>query len=210
MSLAVQSDGTVVVRAPTKIDDEQITKFVAQKQMWIVSKLSKIKNNQDKFGDVMNYQQYLLYGNKYRLAMADVKKVEVHNPSQTILIPNRIEQDRALQAVYQFYKKKAKDVLSKRLAYLQSIMRIEPKAVSFSNSKGRWGACNSHGKILLNWRIIMLPPNCIDYVIIHELCHLIEMNHSSRFWNLLQTFLPNFSESREQLREYGFLLEMYR
>lgn len=210
MSLAVQGDGTVVVRAPTKINDEQITKFVAQKQMWIVSKLAKIKNNQDKFGDVMNYQQYLLYGNKYKLAMADVKKVEAYNASQTILIPSKTEQDRVLGVVCQFYKKKARQVLSKRLSYLQSIMRIEPKAVSFSNSKGRWGACNSHGKILLNWRIIMLPPQCIDYVLIHELCHLIEMNHSGRFWNLVQTFLSNYQESREQLREYSFLLEMYR
>ena len=210
MSLSIQSDGSVVVRAPSKMKEEQITKFVTQKQDWILSKLAKIKSNQSKYNDIMTYQKYLLYGNKYQLAMADVKKVEADNQTQTILLPNRIEKDKVFSALYQFYKKKAKEVLTKRLLYIKSLMRIEPKSISLSNSKGRWGACNSHGKITLNWRVIMLPPNCIDYVIVHELCHLIEMNHSSRFWSLVETFMPNYSESRTQLKEFGFLLELYR
>ena len=210
MSLAIQGDGTIVVRAPSRIKEEHITKFVSQKQDWIVSKLAKIKNNQSKYGDIINYQKYLLYGNKYDLSIADVNKIEVRNQTQTILIPTKVDKDKILPALYQFYKKKAKEVLTKRLLYIKSLMRIEPKSISYSNSKGRWGACNSHGKITLNWRVIMLPPNCIDYVIVHELCHLIEMNHSSRFWNLVQTFLPNYAESRNQLKEFGFLLELYR
>ena len=210
MSLAILGDGTIVVRAPTKIGEGQINKFVSQKQDWIVAKLAKIKNNQSKYSDVINYQKYLLYGNKYDLAMADVNKVEASNSSQAILIPNKIEQDKVIAALYQFYKKKSKEVLTKRLLYIKSLMRIEPKSISLSNSKGRWGACNSRGKITLNWRVIMLPPNCIDYVIVHELCHLIEMNHSSRFWNLVQTFMSNYQDNRQQLKEYGFLLELYR
>ena len=82
--------------------------------------------------------------------------------------------------------------------------------MKISDSSGRWGSCSSKGVICFNWRVIMLPPTIIDYVIIHELCHLVEMNHSKKFWRQVETFLPNTPKLKEAIKEYGFLLSMFR
>ena len=208
ISLSIEKGGTIIVRAPSKMSDAQINKFVSLKQNWLMSKLSEIKLNQNKFSSIINHSEYLLYGINHNVAIADVKRVEVNQ--RTILVPNKIEESRRQAALIQFFKKQAKSVLSKRMAYIQSIIKLEPKKVKLTNSKGKWGSCNSHQTIALNWRMIMIPPSCIDYIIIHELCHLVEMNHSARFWKLVETFLPSYGEAREKLKEYSFLLEQYR
>ena len=208
MSLSISREGAIVVRAPNRIKEQDINKFVTQKQDWLISKLAEIQLNQNKFSDIIEYQKFLLFGLKYEIALADIKRIETNG--HTILVPKTTEQEKILPSIIHFYKKKAKEIISKRVAYIKSIMHIEPKAIKITNSRGRWGACNSNKNISFNWRIIMLSPACIDYVIVHELCHLVEMNHSKRFWTLVETFLPNYNDLRAQKKEYGFLLDMYR
>ncbi len=208
LSLTIKKDGTIIVNAPNKMKDDIIKKFVEQKQGWLTAKLAFIRGNQDKYSEVISYKKYLLFGQQYKLALADVKKTEVLNNS--ILIPQKTDKEKISSAIISFYKKKAKDILNKRLLYMQSILKIKSKGFKISNSKGRWGSCSSNGIITLNWRAVMVNPACIDYIIVHELCHLVEMNHSKRFWTLVETFLPNYNEQRQTLKEYGFLLEMYR
>lgn len=208
LSLSIGQDGKIVVHAPNKMKDELINNFIRQKQDWLATKLSIIRNNQNKYDDVLHLKKFLLYGKQISIYMADVKKIEVSN--DYILVPKKIEAAKVQQSIVNFYRKTAKEILTKRLGYLQSVLKIRCSNFKIANSKGRWGSCNSAGVITINWRVIMMPPECIDYVIIHELCHLIEMNHSKRFWTLVETFLPNYNALRQSLKEYGFLLEMYR
>ena len=107
------------------------------------------------------------------------------------------------------YKKAAKEILSDRIAYLANHARLFPSEIKIGDSKGRWGSCNSRGVICLNFRVIMLPPALIDYVIVHELCHLVEMNHSKAFWKLVSTFLPNVDKLKKAIKEYGILLNLF-
>lgn len=207
MSLSIERNGTIIVRAPSKMKDEQIKKFITERQGWLASKLLEIKTNQDNNSKIISYEQFLLFGNKYELKIADVKKIEVYNGQ--IIIPKK-DENRVLTAVINFYKKQAKQIFLERINYLQQVMKINPKSVKLSNSSGRWGACNSRGSITINWRVVMLSPECIDYVLVHEMCHLVEMNHSKRFWGLVATFLPNFNDLRKSIKNYSFLLELYR
>lgn len=208
LSLAINKDGQIIVHAPNKMKEETINNFVNEKQHWLTSKLAIIRGNQDKFCDVINMKKYLLYGKQLAVYKADVKKIEIINDK--ILIPSKLEGEKIMSSLINFYKKQAKDVLYKRLNYLQSILKIKCNSFKICNSKGRWGSCSSTGVVTLNWRVIMVEPQIIDYIIIHELCHLVEMNHSKRFWTLVETFLPNYNQSRQILKEYGFLLELYR
>ncbi len=208
LSLTVQKDGIIVVRAPNKIKDEHIQQFVLQKQNWLAEKLASIKLNQNQFKDITEYQKFLLYGARYSLKVADVKNFETSG--QDILCPKKLPENKLMHSLILFYKRKAKDVLTKRLNYLKGLLKIEPTAVKITGSKGRWGSCNSRQTIALNWRVIMLPPACIDYVIVHELCHLVELNHSKRFWSLVGAFMPNFSQHRQTINHYAFLLDLYR
>ena len=208
LSLTVQKDGSVIVRAPSRIKDDHIEQFVMQKQQWLAEKLASVRLNQNLNKDIIEYQKFLLYGVRYSLKVVDVKAFETNG--QDILCPKKLGQNKLMHGLILWYKRKAKDVLTKRIAYLQERLKISPNSVKITGSKGRWGSCNTNGTIALNWRVIMLPPACIDYVLVHELCHLVEMNHSKRFWSLVGAFMPNFSEYRGQINHYGFLLELYR
>ena len=120
-----------------------------------------------------------------------------------------IPEDKIISKLKGWYKKKAKNVLEERLNYICSLIKLKPNAFRISDSKGRWGACNSKGNISFNFRVVMLEPSVIDYVIVHELCHLVEMNHSKRFWDLVYSFLPNAESQKQKIKEYSFLLGLY-
>ncbi len=205
LSLTVLKDGNVVVKAPINMRDEVINRFVEEKQDWIRSKLTLINKTISKFDDVMGYKTFLLYGNRYSLLLDDVKRVETNDKFQ-IVMPKKIEPDKMLKYLKSWYKKVAKQVLSERLAFIESRIKLKSNSFRIGDSKGRWGSCNSKGSICLNFRVVMLPPVLIDYVIVHELCHLVEMNHSKNFWNLVSTFLPNVQELKKGIKEYAILL----
>lgn len=210
LSLSILKDGQVVVKAPLKMSSDAISKFVYEKQGWIREKLAFLQANQQKFDDIINYNKFLLYGNRYDLKLANVKKIQTSAEEMTIFMPANTPSDKILPKLKMWYKKIAKTILEERLAYLSNLIKIAPKSVKINDTKGRWGACNSRGTISFNFRVVMLEPAIIDYVIIHELCHLVEMNHSKRFWNLVYSFMPTADVQKQKIKEYGFLLTLFK
>lgn len=208
LSLTVMKDGAICVKAPLNMRDEIINKFVEEKQDWIRSKLSFINETKDKFSEIINYNKFLIYGNKYSLSFSDEKKIKTSNNFE-ILIPRKIENEKILKSLKAWYKKMAKEVLIERLKFIGQKIKLMPNEIKIGDSKGRWGSCNSNGIIVLNFRVLMLPPAIIDYVLVHELCHLEELNHSKKFWQLVETFLPSFEKAKKAIKEYGFLLNLY-
>jgi len=208
VSLTVLKDGKVIVKAPILMKDEAIFRIVNEKQGWIREKLAKMIENKTKFEDVIGFKTFLLYGNRYKVVKSLVKTIETNDRFE-ILVPSKYDDSKIMKAILLWYKKVAKQVLGDRLAYIEDRIRLKSAALKFSDSKGRWGSCNSFGTIHLNWRVVMLPPKIIDYVIVHELCHLKEMNHSKSFWALVKKFLPEYEVQKKAIKEYGFLLGMY-
>ncbi len=208
LSLSVMKDGAVCVKAPLNMKDETISKFVFEKQDWIKSKLSVIKQTKNKFAEVIDLQKFLIYGNSYSLKYSNEKKIKTSDNFE-ILIPTKITNEKLLKSIKAWYKKAAGSVLSDRILFIGNKIGLLPKEIKIGDSKGRWGSCSSSGTIILNFRVLMLPPAIIDYVLIHELCHLKEMNHSKRFWELVAKFLPTFDKAKKAIKEYGFLLSLY-
>ena len=206
--LTVLKNGAVVVKAPISMKEETINRFVAEKQEWIKSKLFMHQKTVSKFEDVIKYKKFLLYGNKYTIVLDSVKRIETNEKFQ-IIMPSKIEPEKILKTLKAWYKKVAKQVLSERLAFVENKIKLKSNSFRIGDSKGRWGSCNSRGAICLNFRVLMLPPALIDYVIVHELCHLVEMNHSKNFWKLVTSFLPNVDKLKSAIKEYGFLLGLY-
>lgn len=106
-------------------------------------------------------------------------------------------------AEYRQHKKQAEKELSVRLAELNALYGFAYKRVSIRNQQTRWGSCSKSGTISLSYRLLFLPPEVRDYVLVHELCHLAHMNHSSRFWQLVAQTIPNYKLLREQLQRVG-------
>lgn len=209
LSLSILKDGQVVVKAPLKMSNEAIHKFIYEKQKWIREKLSIIHQNQAKFEDVIKYKKFLLYGNEYSIKTSNVKKIQTAYNDLSILIPSNTPDEKIMPKLKSWFKKTAKTILEERVEYISSKIKLKPSGIRISDSKGRWGSCNNKGNISFNYRVVMLDPAVIDYVIIHELCHLVEMNHSKRFWNLVLSFMPNASICKNKIKEYSFLLSLY-
>ena len=208
LSLTVLKNGVVLVKAPISLPDETINHFIEEKQNWIREKLIAIKETNNKFEDVISLKHCLIYGKKYNIIRADVKSIRT-NTNFELVVPNKLEGEKFNKSLALWIKKLAKKVLDERLKFIESRTGLKSTSLKIGNSRGRWGSCNSYGNIILNFRVIMLPPEIIDYVIVHELCHLLEMNHSKSFWENVARLLPNYELHRKNIKEYGFLLNMF-
>lgn len=110
------------------------------------------------------------------------------------------------KAVQEFYKKKAEEVIHDRLQFYNEHYGLKYNRVTFRNQKTRWGSCSSARNLNFNWRLIMAPIEIIDYVAVHELCHLKNMNHSAVFWRLVAEAIPDYKERRRWLKENNHFL----
>lgn len=208
LSLSVMKDGAVCVKAPINMREEVINKFIEDKQDWIRSKLSFINSTRDKFAEVISLEKFLVYGNKYSLIPYEGKKIKTSDNFE-ILVPQNVTGEKLLRQIKSWYKKAAKEVLAARINVIAKQVNLMPSEIKIGDSRGRWGSCNSKGVIVINFRVLMLPPAIIDYVLVHELCHLKEMNHSKNFWNLVGSIYPTYEKAKKAIKEYGFLLNLY-
>ena len=101
---------------------------------------------------------------------------------------------------YLKHKEEARTFISERLEYYSKIYGFGFNRVSIRNQRTRWGSCSIKGNLNFNYKLLMLPQHLANYIIIHELCHLKELNHSPRFWNLVAQTMPNYSEIKKELR----------
>ncbi|MGL4997212.1 MAG: M48 family metallopeptidase [Deefgea sp.] len=109
-------------------------------------------------------------------------------------------------ALIRFYQRAAKPYFAERLAVWAERMNLQPRQLILSSAKTRWGSCTSSGDIRLSWRLMQAPASVIDYVVIHELAHLAEMNHSARFWAIVAAACPHWKSERNWLKQNGSAL----
>ena len=108
------------------------------------------------------------------------------------------------------YRKAAKEYIPKRVAYYAKLLGVTYGTISIRDQKTRWGSCSSKGNLNFNYRLILAPPKVLDYVVIHELCHRKEMNHSKKFWSYVESIMPDYKEYRKWLKENGNSLSVMK
>lgn len=113
------------------------------------------------------------------------------------------EQLQQLKSLEKRYRQAAKDYIPKRVAYYHQFIAGNYQTVVIRDQKTRWGSCSSRGTLSFNYRLMLAPPAVLDYVIVHELCHLTHMNHSKTFWDAVETILPDYKVHREWLKKHG-------
>ena len=208
ISICVMKDGRVVVRAPLRAKNETIQKFLIQKQNWITEKIYLVNKNRAEHINIINNNKKLLFGREMTVKHCETKTITANLESGEIAVPAGFDEGELEKKINNWFKKLAKDVLAKRTAEFSAKMKIYPNKIKLSKSKNRWGSCSNNSVISYNTKVIMLPPKLIDYIIVHELCHIVEFNHSKKFWELVNVFLSDVGERRKKLKEYAFLLGM--
>lgn len=195
------SDGTVKVRAPLRIPKRDVDLFVAANEKWIMDRLSKsikLKDQREAFtldyGDII-----ILRGKKCLIDFREGSQVGCDG--EVFYLPSGLKPDQIKSACVQIYRRLAKEYLSDQISFYAARMGVTPTVVKISNAKHRWGSCTSKGSINFPWRLMMADDSLIDYVVVHELAHLKEMNHSARFWAIVGHFIPDYNKRRSQLIE---------
>lgn len=114
-----------------------------------------------------------------------------------------IPKDAAVAALEKRYRDAAKEYIPKRVEYYHALTGGQYQKITIRDQKTRWGSCSSSGTLSFNYRLMLAPPRVLDYVVVHELCHLTHMNHSAAFWEMVASILPDYKEYRKWLRENG-------
>jgi len=199
-------EGGVEVRAPLKMPKSEIDKFVISKEKWITDKLLKStertvlrKNFNLDYGSQISYR-----GKQYPIKAKEGNRVGFDG--ERFYIPSGLTTEQIKAACVQVYRMLAKrDLTSKTLLYAEQ-MSVAPAAVKINSARTRWGSCSAKKTINYSWRLIMADDVVIDYVVVHELAHLSEMNHSTRFWSIVESVLPDYCERKKKLRDLQYRL----
>ena len=208
VSITISPKCEVIVKAPRKLPFSEIERIVAKKENWINMHIDKIRENATLHYNIENYIDILFLGQIYHIAYDDTAKTISLEPNYCV-VPQKYA-DTVVRRLTAWYKRTCYDILKKRVEYFSLLMNLQPNAFRLTNAKTCWGTCNSNGVVSLNWRLIMLPHDLIDYVVVHELSHLVQMNHSKLFWELVKSVLPDYRTRRNELKKGDYLLALFR
>ena len=194
-------DGGVEVRAPLRLPKRDIDRFVDSKSKWIADKLALSQERAERRENFMlTYGSSILYrGEQYYIMAKSGKRAGFDG--KYFYVPPGLAPDLIKAACVRVYRILARRVLTDRTLALARQMRVSPAAVRITGARTRWGSCSTKKNINYSWKLIMAEDNVIDYVIVHELAHLTEMNHSMRFWKIVEGALPDYAVRRARLRE---------
>lgn len=200
LSIAVR-DGGVQVRAPLRLPRAEIDGIVLSRADWIGEALERSRALSERRGGFV-----LDYGGtaRYRGGQYPIAAVEGAGgfDGERFLLPPGLSPEQVKAACVQICRLLAKRHLTERTALYAPRMSVSPAAVKVSGAKTRWGSCSSKGTINFSWRLIMAGDSVIDYVVVHELAHLLEMNHSARFWAVVERALPDYQRRKAMLRDF--------
>lgn len=193
-------DATITVRAPLHAKTADIDAFVQSKSDWIARHMtaqSDAKRKREKF--VLDYGTRLpLLGTYYPILQADGLP---GFDGESFRMPAQLNPQQMRKLMEQVYRTVAKTIIPERVAHFAQIMRVSPKNIRVSSAKKCWGSCNAKGGLNFAWRLMMAPGSALDYVVVHELAHLKQMNHSPRFWAIVAKTLPDHKARQKQLKK---------
>ena len=194
-------NGGVEVRAPLKMPKAEIDKFVSSKEKWVTGKLALSNERiEQRANFCLHYNDTVLYRNKqYPIAAKSGDRVGFDD--ERFYMPPGLDPEQIKYVCIQIYRMLAKRDLTEKVVGFAKRMSVMPIAVKINGAKTRWGSCSAKKSLNFSWRLIMAGDDVIDYVIVHELAHISEMNHSDRFWTIVEGVLPDYRERSEKLKE---------
>jgi len=207
IALIIKDDATLVVKAPNKTSDKEIYEVIKKHRRWIKKHLEYIshleKKEEKKF---IAGESFLLLGKSYRLLLVGNQNVPLKFDNGFYL--DERFRGSARYLFIDFYKKTAKAIIGERVEYYSKMTGFNYKGVKITSANKRWGSCSRDNSLSFTYKLIMAPLSVVDYVVVHELCHTVEHNHSKAFWGKVQSIIPNYKEAQEWLKEHGHLLDI--
>ncbi|MFZ5821575.1 MAG: M48 family metallopeptidase [Chloroflexota bacterium] len=207
IALVIERDGTLTVRAPLRMAEAEVRRFVEAKSGWIERKQAQAAEDVVVPHRFVDGEQFPFLGKLLPLRLVpDLRPALVMDGDGFRLSRSRQPDARALLVAW--YRAQARKVIAERVEHFARSHNFKPLKLRISSARTRWGSCSRAGTLSFTWRLVMAPPEVVDYVVVHELAHLREMNHSRAFWALVGAMLPDYKQRRAWLKKNGIVLQL--
>ncbi|KGP74488.1 zinc metalloprotease [Pontibacillus yanchengensis Y32] len=216
MKISVDLVNGVEIYAPKSLEDEKLEKLLQKKAPWIKTKLNEL-NEVEHFTSKKEFvsgEKLPYLGRNYKLKVhreaVNHASIYYYQGKFIATVPQKWSQEEIQQTLelqlIDWYRKHGMMKIKERAEYYQNLLGVTPNSINLRTQHKRWGTCTPKGDIYLNWRIVMAPVKVIDYVMVHELSHLLVAEHNQEFWNTVISILPDYEERKEWLRIHGMEL----
>ena len=205
MSIHIDSNGYIEIHVPKGISDDRVILAVEEKWDWIQEKLTEMKDRTRGFkAKVYEHGESFLYlGKEYPIQIAHDINIQqdyvVFEEEKLHIYVKNLEDEKIKQALKRFYYQQCKMLVEKSIKSYQSNFKIKPRSIRITDNKTNWGTCDSRLQLTFNWRLAMAPQSVIDYVVVHEMCHMLHMNHDRSFWRLVGKIFPDYKAQENWL-----------
>ena len=190
----------ITLRVPLYVTNKEITEFLEKNILWIQKAIERISSKPKFVRKYAEGEIFLFLGENYPLNVRQNINFHFKFDGNNFILSEQGFPS-AKKYFENFYKAKAKIIIHKRVCDIAIKLGIKFNKLRITSALSRWGSCNSIGNVNFSWRLIMAKPTVIDYVIIHEFCHLFEFNHSKKFWELVKKIMPDYTVHKKWLDE---------
>jgi predicted metal-dependent hydrolase len=210
IGMQIGLDG-LTVRAPRWVSIREIEATLAERDEWVIRSLAEWRaRRRDVLPRAWRTGASILYlGRDLTLAVHPARKraIAADLLNLSVLHPAADDERQVAAFVGRWLREEALRLLAPCVAEFAARVTTDVPTFKLSNARSEWGSCNQHGVIRLNWRLVHLPPHLACYIVAHEVAHLVELNHSPRFWSLVESLFPGHAEARRTLDDWTALLE---
>ncbi|MDT8715963.1 M48 family metallopeptidase [Clostridium sp. 19966] len=208
MKIQIKAPNTVIVTAPINVKEEWVLEKIKDKGAWIIKKLEEVKSVQipaeKKF---TNGELFMYLGKEYPLQInidTRLRKPKIMLWAEKIIVTAASKENPVIRlSLEQWYREMGQKVIEERVEYYQKFFPLKPRSVKVKEQKSIWGSCTGRNDLLFNWRCTMGVLTSIDYVVVHEMSHMIQKDHSKKFWSIVEGILPDYKERQGWLKING-------
>ncbi|WP_425448545.1 M48 family metallopeptidase [Dethiothermospora halolimnae] len=214
LEIAIEPPDNIKVKAPKAATEADILMAVKSKAKWITKKLFEIKDVEyrRRKKEYVNGESFMYLGRDYSLQIImnkDIKEpITKLYQGKFYIETNTNNQAKLRQSMERWYRKKTLEKVIEKIEYYKPYFNVKPNLVKVKEQKKRWASCSSKRNLNFNWRCSMAPSNVLDYIVVHEMCHMVHLNHSKNFWALVEEIMPDYRERKEWLRKYGIRMDL--
>ena len=202
-------NGEVVIKAPRFATSSQIQNVVEAKRQWIMQKLQEYQQSPTKVKEYADGEKFQILGEAYYLNIyykdINIAMLNVENGKIAIILPLRYaEEDNTEQIkkmIDKMYYMIAEKEVENSMEKMRKLVGLAPEEYRIKKTKSIWGSCSSNKKITINQNLMMYSRKAIDYVVLHEICHLKYMNHSKKFWAMVEKYMPDYKDAEKELKK---------
>ena len=211
LTITVERDRRIIVHAPQGVSDEKIEQVVTSKHQWIYGKIGHPQKYHDAphapGKELVNGEALLYLGRQYRIEIVKNSESAIRFDQKFYMPEIDNEAISRAELLKKWYVQRAEEKIVPKVIKYARDLGVEVQKVKIVDNRFRWGSCTINNNVNISWRLIKAPMFVVDYVIVHELAHLIESNHTTIFWNIVSAQSPKMEKAKQWLKENGQLIE---